>query len=181
MSIEITATESLPKHVAFEAVVNDTVKVRMIRREMEYNTRSNVLWAKSKAYDVADVFAAELVALEPFTDYAIPFKPEEAADKVRASMWSAWKRETMKAAGERLQAFLDLLERECDQISTSFDASHRFSHKAGCSCGCSPAFLLGGHVKVKDVLFPVDIHFETVVPKKEKMIADIEELLKPVN
>lgn len=178
MSIEITPTASLPKHIVFEAIVG-TVKIMAIHRT-DYN-RPNMMWAKSKAYDVANVFAPELVVLEPFTDYSIPFKPVDADDKVRASMWSAWKRETMKIAAQRLQEFLDLLELECDAISTSFDAPHRFSFKAGCSCGCSPAFILGGHFKVDGQVYPVDIYFEAVVPKKDEMIAEIEELLKPMN
>lgn len=178
MSIEITPSASLPKHVAFEAIVNDTVKITAISRG--YDKTPAQAWAKSKAYDVAQVLAPELVALEPFTDYSIPFKPEDDDDKVRAGMWSAWKRETMKAAAWRLQKLIDTLV-ECEEITTSFDAPHKFSHKAGCSCGCSPAFILGGHFKVKGVLYPVDISLEAVVPKKEKLIADIEELLKPVN
>lgn len=181
MSVKVTATESLPKHVAFEAIVNDTIKIRAIRRE--YGQTPAKSWAKSKAYDVPETLARELLELEPFQDYAIPFTPEEPADKVRAAMWSAWKRETMKTAGQRLQTLLDTLVKglEDDEVELSFDAPHRFSHKAGCSCGCSPAFILGGHVKVKGQLYPVDIHLDAVAPNKDEMVAEIEELLKPVN
>jgi len=110
------------------------------RREFDQTTR---------VFGAIDALVPEFAADEPFQGIAIPFKPEGAQDKMRASVWNAWKRATTAEAANRLVMLLDKLS-GMEGISVPEDAiaSVKFSQKAGCTmCPCSPGFVLGDRVR----------------------------------
>lgn len=154
-------TSNLASHVAFIATHNG-IKVTGIKRRGERGARKT-----ARASGAIDAFVPELAALEPYTGsayYSIPGSPETAADKVRAAIWNAWKRETTKAAAEAISAFLEELAQTSDEVVLpNGDKAPRFSFKAGCSmCPCSPGFILDGFARMAGTWGDLDFHFELV-------------------
>ena len=103
--------------------------------------------AKTRVFGAVDALAPELAALEP---KCIWHQPETEAEKLQDKVWNAWKSQTKKAASQRLSLLISqLAEKPCKGIEfvLSDPAKNTFSSKAGCTCGCSPGFVLDGRVQ----------------------------------
>ena len=109
------------------------------RREYHQTTR---------VYGAIDALVPEFMADEPFQGISIPGTPTTEHDKMRASVWNAWKRATTKEAGVRLTALLrELTGYGALRMPAEAVQSVKFSQKAGCTmCPCSPGFVLGATV-----------------------------------
>lgn len=158
-------TTNLPDHVAFLART-DRYVVRGVWRGR--NLRHSE-WAKTtRVYGALDALVPELMALEPFTDLAIPLSSpaRSVEDNVRAAMWKAWQRETVKVGADRL---VDLL-RTAFATDVDGDTAYpvpterpKFSTTAGCSCPCSPGFILD--VRIAEAGHPIDLWIEECLPE----------------
>lgn len=135
----------LPKPIAFIATdgrIRVTARHRRGREAQVYRRE----WAKpTRVYDVLDALVPTLMELEPFKDYAIPdVAPQHMSpeDRTRAAMWNSWKNQVTKEGAKGLISILDGLV-ECHAIDSYGEKAPRFSFTAGCSCPCSPGFILG--------------------------------------
>lgn len=160
-------TADLPAHVAFEAhTALFTVKAIYRGREAQPWTKEGK--KTTRVFGAMDTLVPELTKLEPFADnygegyYSIPLAgPERSAeDNVRSAIWAAWKRETTKVAASRLMellvtAFKPAGEDSHYELPTALP---RFSATAGCSCPCSPGFVLD--VRIMHDRQPVDLWVE---------------------
>lgn len=63
------------------------------------------------------------------------FEPPFPANDADEREWKKWRREATKSEAEVLAAGF---------AAMNIDISFRFSQTAGCSCGCSPGFILTG-------------------------------------
>lgn len=132
------------------------------------HTTNREFFATTRVYGAIDAMVPEFTAEEPYQGISIPFKPEGAQDKMRASVWNAWKRATTAEAANRLAMVLDKLAgMEGLNVSEEAIASIKFSQKAGCTmCPCSPGFVLGAQIRSDDqrgtypVSRPVDLFIE---------------------
>ena len=157
----ITTSNGQTKSIAIIGDYRITITERRHTTNREY-------FAATRVYGAIEALVPEFVAEEPYQGISIPFKPESAVDKMRASVWNAWKRATTAEAANRLVMILDKLSGlEGIEVAESAIASVKFSQKAGCtSCPCSPGFVLGGHVCSDDqrgsypVSRPVDMWIE---------------------
>jgi hypothetical protein len=134
------------------SIVIDDIKVTVIRREMKLSTSE---WYKTtRVYGAPDALAADLLELEPFQGVSIPYTQETDAERVMAKTWAAWRNSTTKVVTERLRPILVGLADHLEMGSAL--SSIKFSQKAGCSCPCSPGFVLGDRVLINGTT-PVDI------------------------
>jgi hypothetical protein len=125
----------------------------------------------TRVYGAIDALVPEFAAEEPYQGISIPFAPEEPIDKMRSSVWRAWKNATTAEAAKRLAKVLTHLSKY-DGVTVGGDSiqSIKFSQKAGCTmCPCTPGFVLGGTVRSDRDGFtgygrsnPVDIWIEVV-------------------
>lgn len=138
-------------------VKSDGYVMQVRARDYNYANRREYN-AKTRVYGVLsdDGLVGEMIAEEPYTGVSIPFKPESGVDKMRASVWRAWRNATTAEAADRLLPLLYGLDAQkgiC--VPASALSKVRFSQNAGCSCGCSPGMILDGVVKMNNA--PVDI------------------------
>lgn len=101
--------------------------------------------AKSRVYGAPDVLAADLNALEPEWVHQTSKDDGDDVTRVKGAIWRAWRDTTKKIVQSRLttllrevgtQGVIGLYTGEGGLDGTTF------SYKAGCSCGCSPGFIL---------------------------------------
>ena len=161
-----------PSHVAFVATMTyqgRKIEVRGIKRTtVGQNWRA---WdAAARVYGVLDALAPELTALEPYKTYSIPYAPETADDKVRAAIWNAWKRETVKETARRLQEVLVELNSASLYVDLPVTTQlPKFSIKAGCTmCPCSPGFILSKVASGGERDSRVDLHFSVLEDDAER-------------
>lgn len=160
-------TADLPGHILF-VIEHEGVKITAVKRGRD--ERGSFTKA-TRVYGAMDALAPELMALEPFTDYAIPMPSVDrsAEDNMRAKMWEAWKREATKVVADRLETLLEDVQRSGHINGVS---RGKFSQKAGCTmCPCSPGFVLEGRVYTDESMprgtrYPFDLHLD-VVPAAE--------------
>lgn len=128
-------------------IVIDGIVVTLVPRDWRGDRRT--YYSKSRVYGAVEALAADLNSLEP------EWVPEpvgvEADDvtRLKGKIWRAWRDGTKAIVAQRLS---ELMEKLTDSLP---DYTVRFSYKAGCSCGCSPGFILSG--KVRDDGEPADI------------------------
>jgi|SRR5690606_33852976 len=161
-------TADLPEHRLF-VIETETLTITAVRRGRD----ERGYWTKAtRVYGALDALAPELMKLEPFANnygegyHSIPLAgPERSAeDDVRAAMWQAWSRATTKVGGKRLMELLDEAVRA--GYLTGVGTKAKFSVKAGCSCPCSPGFILEGRAQADESLperarlTPFDLHIE---------------------
>lgn len=159
MSVTTFITTDLPSNVAFRAetekfIIKANYRTSADHRSIAENRKT------TRVYGAMDALAPELIVLEPFAGnygedaYSIPLPdPDRSdADNVRAVMWDAWKRETTKVVAARLVALL------AETIGEGYELpvkTPRFSQTAGCTCPCSPGFVMD--VRVTHNGRPVDL------------------------
>jgi hypothetical protein len=147
-------TTDLPQNVAFEITTDDYVVRGRYRTGEEAKSWTREGRKTTRVYGALDALVPGLMKLEPFAGnygddaYAIPAGPAEyrsAEDNVRAAIWNAWKRETVKAGADALVKMLaDVFATAINGTMVHFDGARpKFSQTAGCSCPCSPGFVLG--------------------------------------
>lgn len=144
-------TTGLPVHVAFEIHTDDYVIKAVYRRGDGARSHTREGQKKTRVYGALDALVPELMKLEPYTGadyYRIPAGPAEyrsAEDNVRAAIWNAWKRETTQAGAKALVELLSAAFSTAigTEMITYDGARPKFSQTAGCSCPCSPGFVLG--------------------------------------
>lgn len=147
----IFRTTDLPEHVAFEAITDKFV-VRGVYRHGRFAPNIREAQKTTRVYGALDTLVPELMKLEPFANnygegyYAIPVSgpARSVEDNVRGAIWHGWKRETIKVATSRLLALLE--EAFAGQEDIKLPTVARFSQKAGCTCPCSPGFVLDTRV-----------------------------------
>lgn len=132
-----------------DTIVVDGFSVRL--RARGYDRRG--YGAKTRVYGACDDLVADLNATQPRWVLYRTDENSPAEDVAAEQEWLVWRDATKKVAGIRLRALLaklagdaDTLGREGVMISPAAAGSVRFSFKAGCSCGCSPGFIMGGTV-----------------------------------
>lgn len=136
------STYQHPTRIAYSYTKEDGTEVATTDTGVQITTRMRQLGdrkgvRKGRVYGALNALVPELMAEEPHTDYAIPAKPETDEDVQKAAEWTAWKRRTLKAARARLLPILALIAGgEVDPKNV------RFSTTAGCSCPCSPGFIV---------------------------------------
>lgn len=161
-------TNTLPSHVAFEMTDGKIILKAIFRRGDAAKPWTKEGRKTSRVYGALDALVPELMALEPFAGnygedfYSIPLpSPERSAeDNVRAAMWQGWKRETLKVGTAKLLEVLAAAFAEQDGLGTPESA--RFSATAGCTCPCSPGFILPERLTFDGT--PIDFWFEVVKP-----------------
>mgnify|MGYP003608556219 FL=1 len=147
----------------FQAVEIDGVLVSLSKKDM---SKSRNFLAKARVYGAVDALTPDLNALEP----AYPYRGSGAtdADRLTEKLWDTWARVTKRTAEQRLSALLAKLVEawvEDWKFSDNVFKNIKFSYKAGCSCGCSPGFILDG--RVTDGIWNSDIHLSTLDGLKE--------------
>lgn len=105
--------------------------------------------AKTRVYGAIEALAPDLTALEPEWVPETVGVDYDDATRLKGKIWRAWRDGTKKAVAERLSA---LMEKATDSLSSY---AVTFSYKAGCTCGCSPGFVLDG--TIEDGYAPADI------------------------
>ena len=147
-----------------QRVVIDGVEVRFISRGYNLNRREYA--AKAQAYGVAEALAPELDALEP---KYIAYTDENSTDvqRVQEQMWRAWRDSTKRIATERLSQLIEKLQ-HVEGLVMPQSADVKFSYKAGCSCGCSPGWVLSDTVRQDKGWRNVDLYLSRVDEIGEK-------------
>ena len=150
----------------FKAVELDGVLVTFPQKDM---TKSRNWTSKARVYGAVDVLAKDIDLLEP--DY-VAYTDENSTDveRVKEKIWLTWRDSMKKIAGQRLSVLLQrLVEADIEDVSFSDDLLDKvtFSFKAGCSCGCSPGFVLNG--RVRSGVWNSDISLTTLSDGIEKV------------
>lgn len=100
-----------------------------------------------RVYGALNALAPEEMAKEPHKGYRIPMVDRTDAEEQMAKEWSAWKRRTVKVAKTELIRLLEAVQDE--DIAP---AQITFSLHAGCSCPCSPGFIVKGVAGLTDII-----------------------------
>jgi hypothetical protein len=101
--------------------------------------------SKTRVYGAIDA-AADLAALEPKWVAEPVGQVADDVTRVQGATWRGWRDMTKKIVAERLSALIEKLIAEDLHFNELSSAKVTFSQKAGCSCGCSPGFILDGRV-----------------------------------
>jgi hypothetical protein len=128
----------LNPNVTLNVTLSDgtVVGVKVIKRNpINYNTKREYR-AKPRMFNAPDALVADLIAQEP---RYVAYTDENSTDEDRAAeqAWRAWRKATLRATTKRANELVGIL-------SNGTDAVAKFSYKAGCSCGCSPAYIVNG-------------------------------------
>lgn len=121
--------------------------VRLVRKD------DNDRAFQSLAYDAIDAFAEQYIldALDENVHTPITREQENTEfGKQHLREYTKLKKAAIAQAKPKLNNLLASLN-EIDRVSVIGEADLRFSSKAGCSCGCSPAFRLGARVYLDSV------------------------------
>jgi len=147
----------------------DTVWVTLIERHYGSSASEKREYRQtSRVYGAIDALVPEFTAEEPYANIAIT--GETTLDKMRGSVWNAWKRATTAETINRLVPILEQLGR-MDGVKVPSVSGIKFSQKAGCTmCPCSPGFVMSCTVTSDrpsswnlpyNHSGPVDIYIET--------------------
>lgn len=113
-----------------------TVQVSLSERTYDRHNK-RAFRAKTRLYGAVDALSADLTAQEPryvaYTD-----ENSTDADREAEKAWRAWRKATLRATTKKVKEVAALLADQDDQTSV------RFSYTAGCTCGCSPGYILSG-------------------------------------
>jgi hypothetical protein len=143
-----------------EFTISATVRTNQPRDYKEFDK-------KTRVYGALDALVPELLENEPHTDKAIPFKvdredfdTEEAflAMKAAKSEYNSWRIRTTKAAKAKLLPLLaEFINSQPDIREAKYGnvLKAEFSRTAGCSCPCSPGFVLSSRI-LTTAFMPVD-------------------------
>ena len=139
-------------------------------------------YKKTRLYGVLDTFVKETLDAEPYQGeflYTEKIQPgmwaelsesDREAMTVKTKTWNVWKRQCTLAGKKQLRKALQQLEK-VEGIRLEWDDAQKqeieFSVYAGCSCPCSPGFILKGFINADGIVGPVDVWFE----KKEEVQA----------
>ena len=162
----LTMTKRTNKHGhTYEYV--DFCGVRISFREKDTDRRS---WdAKARVYGAADALVSDLNEIEP--KYILRTDEDSTdVERVQEQMWRSWRDTTKKIAGLLLSTLVSkLVEVGIEGVEFKLDdpAKNGFSYKAGCSCGCSPGFVLNG--RVRSGVWNSDISLTTLSDGIEKV------------
>lgn len=125
--------------------------------------------AKARVFGAVDALVADLNEIEP--KYILRTDEDSTdVERVQEKIWLAWRDTTKKIAAQRLSVLLQrLVEADIEDVSFSDDLLDKvtFSFKAGCSCGCSPGFVLNG--RVRSGVWNSDISLTTLSDGIEKV------------
>lgn len=81
--------------------------------------------------------------------------------RIKGKIWRAWRDGTKAVVSERLSELVSKLrETQFLQRSGLSSDAVTFSYRAGCSCGCSPGFILDGVIRSDWI--PADIYLSRV-------------------
>lgn len=153
--------------------MNDRIEIKtptwnatLIKRRNTYEERRSY-YTLTRVYGAVNTFApAELKAY----DDAVSAQPTVDHRALRRAATTAARRGLVEALATLVPRF-DVNFRDFDG-TTSPNAETmkelRFSHKAGCSCGCSPGFIVQGDVLRVDGAH-VDIWFDLPAPSVPKI------------
>lgn len=143
----MTATKEKSK------IIIDGIAVKLVRRSSSGDRRSYM--SKTRVYGAVEALAADLNALEPQWVSEPVGVEVDAATKLKGKIWRAWRDGTKSIVAERLSTLIEkLIEQGVIELPS---AKATFSHKAGCSCGCSPGYILSDRVEI-DGWKPADIY-----------------------
>lgn len=111
-----------------------TVKVSVQARTYDRHNK-RAFRAAPRIYGAVDALSAAQSALEP---RYIPFIDEDSTDEDREAekAWRAWRKATLTATTKKVKEVVAQLAGD--------KATVRFSYTAGCSCGCSPGYIVNG-------------------------------------
>lgn len=133
--------------------VIDGIRVTLVPRSPAGDRRTYN--SKTRVYGAVEALGADLAALEPKR----VFVESDSADKLRSKIWRAWRDGTKAIVSERLSELVSRLGTKVGiSVSELSSDAVTFSYKAGCSCGCSPGFILDGRVRDGYSSIPADIH-----------------------
>jgi hypothetical protein len=153
----MTATKERTKFVI------DGVTVTLIPRE--WGSGSRAWGAKSRVYGAIEALGADLAGMEPQWVPEPKGVESDPVTKLKGKIWRAWRDGTKAIVAERLSELASKLGTKVGpSVGELSSAKVTFSYKAGCSCGCSPGFILDG--RVKDGYAPADIFLS--LEKEEK-------------
>lgn len=128
----------------YEAVEFDGVLISF--RDKDTDRRSYE--AKARVFGAVDALVADLNEIEP--KYILRTDEDSTdVERVQEKVWLAWRDTTKKIAAQRLSTLVSkLVEVGIEGVTFDLDdpAKNTFSYKAGCSCGCSPGFVLDGRI-----------------------------------
>ena len=122
----------------FDAFDIDGVLVSL--RPRNYGDRS--YQSKSRVYGAIDTLVPDLNALEPqYVPEFVGYDYDDAT-RLKGKIWRAWRDGTKKVAQQRLADLMERLAAAQPEGVSIPTGDITFSYKAGCSCGCSPGFIL---------------------------------------
>lgn len=135
-------------------------RVKAIERSFADGSGQRSYWSKSKVYGAINALVPELNAeLDRWTEtpVTVQFKEDNPAEAERIMRgYNSAKRRTTKEAKMKLEALLGAMSDVfgvAPQVQT-------FSVKAGCSCSCSPGFILTSRLSYEN--HGVDLWIERV-------------------
>lgn len=148
-------------------IIIDGITVELARRSSSGDRRTYM--SKTRVYGALEALAPDLNALEPQwvsepgatcvrtlreKETAVGVEVDDAT-KLKGKIWRAWRDGTKSIVAERLSTLIEkLIEQGVIELPS---AKATFSHKAGCSCGCSPGYILSDRVEI-DGWKPADIY-----------------------
>jgi hypothetical protein len=151
--------------------VSDRIEVKtpawtatLIKRHDRYGQRKQY-YSRSRVYGVVDTFAPD--ELKAYDD-AVLADPNTDHRLLRRAATSKAREGLLKALDELVPRFdvnfYDLITGTVSPSMGTFKV--KFSGKAGCSCGCSPGFIVDGDVlRINGV--HVDVWFDVTKPEVE--------------
>lgn len=115
-------------------LADGTVVMVSVNHRDRRNSSSKSYWATTRMYGAVDSLIPGVNAEEP----PFAFSTEDSAPEVVAAekAWLSWRRRALKATKAQVTELLAALG------ETTAEAT--FSRTAGCSCGCSPGFVIKG-------------------------------------
>lgn len=149
----------LPKRTQFQVTFESGVQAIAYKPESPNPwSRRRVAQIHPRIYGALDALAPEEMAKEPHTGYAIPVSDRTEAEEQMSKEWAAWKRNTLKVAkAELIRLLAAVLDEDIRPSQITFNIH------AGCSCPCSPGFI----VKDVDGLKGLASVWFTAAPKSE--------------
>lgn len=92
-------------------IVLDGIKILLTERTYSYDSKREY-GKTTRVFGAIDALSPEFTAEEPYQNIAIPYKPEDALNMMRARVWNAWKNATTKNTADKLFQLLATLAAE---------------------------------------------------------------------